>query len=256
MKFYGTILLALCLYTPKDVWGFQAATPKTIKPSFALHAEPEVGWDNMQLTSPFIRVLGESRRTWQFVDTSREIVQVVMKSEGRPMRAVSELWVGPDWTPVTIKTYSEDGLERPIQTLIGTRNKEANIEIRNVGGYEFPFSGSCAYAEPPLSTARTDLAERTEGRYIEGGGAVYTVNFAADVQQVQVLLSTDKLQLNAKIELLNGPNNVKQSFEIYTNNGLLNSLYVVFNTPGSGNVVRVTNIAPLEFPCKAYMSPV
>jgi hypothetical protein len=81
------------------------------------------------------------------------------------------------------------------------------------------------------------------------------MNFAANVQRVQVLLSTDKLMLNAKIEVLNGPNNIKQSFEIFTNNGLLNSLYVVFNLPGSGNTVRVTNIAPLEFPCKAYAGP-
>ena len=252
MKFYGSILLAICLFAPKDVYGFQAATPKTVKPSFALHAETEIGWDNMP--SPFIRVLGESRRTWQFNDVDREIVQVVMKSEGRPVEALSELWIGPNWTPITMKTYSEDGLVRPVQTLIGTRNKEANIEIKNVGGYEFPFSASAAYAEPPLSTARSDLAE-TEGRYIEGAGAVYTMNFAANVQRVQVLLSTDKLMLNAKIEVLNGPNNIKQSFEIFTNNGLLNSLYVVFNLPGSGNTVRVTNIAPLEFPCKAYAGP-
>jgi hypothetical protein len=70
------------------------------------------------------------------------------------------------------------------------------------------------------------------------------------------MISTDKLMLKAKIELLNGPNNIKQSFQIYTQSGSVSALYVVFNTPGSGNTVRVTNIAPLEFPCRAYMSPV
>lgn len=52
------------------------------------------------------------------------------------------------------------------------------------------------------------------------------------------------------------PNNFKQKYEVFTNNGLLNSLYVIFNTPGAGNVVRVTNLAPLEFPCKAFIASV
>ena len=212
-------------------------------------------WDLNRLP-PTIRCEGgNTRRTWNFGDVSREVVQVVMTSEGRPMNADIEVWIGPDWTPLKLNSYSEDGRERPVQTLIGTRKKAANVEIRNTGGYEFPLSATCLYATPPLEDIRDEVPKDIEGRYVEGG-AVYSVPFDPAVDQVQVLLNTDTRQLNARVELLNGPNNPKQQFEIFTNNGLLNSLYVVFNTPGSGNVVRVTNIAPLEFPCKAYITAI
>jgi len=181
------------------------------------------------------------------------MVQVGIDSNGRPVEALIELWIGPDWTPMKVKAYTEDGLMRPIQSLIGTRNKAAAIDINNTGPGDFPLNAAAAYAKPPLANVRQELLTANQGRYIEGG-AVHSVNFDATVDQVQVLLYTDTRQLNAQVELLNGPNNFKQKFEVFTNNGMLNSLYVVFNSPGSGNVVRVTNLAPLEFPCKAFIA--
>ena len=64
---------------------------------------------------------------------------------------------------------------------------------------------------------------------------------------------TDGKQLNAKIELFSGPNNLKQTFECFTNNGELNSLCVCFNTPDAGNTVRIINLAPVEFPCYIHL---
>jgi hypothetical protein len=267
MKVFAT-LLALCAFQP---WGGTTTNAFSVLPaprkalkssSVELRATPLPGgkgtatsWDLAGI-SPIVRIEGQTRRTWQFGDINQEVVQVAVKSEGRPMNAEIELWIGPDWTPLMIKAYSEDGAVRPIQTLVGTRNKFAEIEVRNTGPYEFPINAAASYAKPPLSEIRNDIPKAEgPGRYVEGG-AVYSVPFEPTVDQVQVLLNTETRQLNAKVELLNGPNNKKQEFEIFTNNGVLNSLYVVFNTPGSGNVVRVTNIAPLEFPCKAYISAV
>mmetsp|Transcript_32027 Transcript_32027/g.37342 ORF Transcript_32027/g.37342 Transcript_32027/m.37342 type:complete len:272 (+) Transcript_32027:120-935(+) len=205
-------------------------------------------WE-MDKISPNQRIEGETRHTWNFPDISREVVQVALKTEGRPCSADVELWIGPDWTPVKINSYSEDGKERPIQTLIGTRNKSANLEIRNTGGYEFPLTAAVSYAISPLADARKTLPQEGS-RYIEGG-AVYSHSFDPEVDQVQCLLKTDGRMLNAKIELLNGPNNVKQTLEVFTNNGELNSLFVVFETPGAGNTIRIRNLATLEFPCAA-----
>jgi mRNA-degrading endonuclease HigB of HigAB toxin-antitoxin module len=53
-----------------------------------------------------------------------------------------------------------------------------------------------------------------------------------------------------------GPNNVKQYFEAFTNNGQLNSMYVLFNTPGGGNTIRIFNHNTVEFPIKAYVTAV
>jgi hypothetical protein len=52
------------------------------------------------------RIEGDTRRTWDFGDVSKDTVQVVMKSEGRPVNADIELWIGPDWTP-----YKFEGLQ-------------------------------------------------------------------------------------------------------------------------------------------------
>merc|ERR1712157_578321 len=94
---------------------------------------------------------------------------------------------------------------------------------------EFPLNAGCNYAVPPLSDVRGKMPETTDGNYIEGG-AIWSLPIQAGMEQVAVLLETDTRQLNAVIEILAGPNNPKQSYKVFTNNGLLNSLYVVFNS--------------------------
>merc|ERR1719424_416097 len=88
------------------------------------------------------RIEGTTRKTWKFNDMSKDRVQLAFNSEGRPINSEVQLWLGPDWTPFTLKAYSEDGKKRPIQTLVGTRNKSCMIEVRNVGDDTFPFSAA------------------------------------------------------------------------------------------------------------------
>jgi len=240
---------------------FSTAAPKSSRGASALQSTPEYlptggsdtsTWNIASISRPK-RIEGLSREHWEFPDVNQEFVQVMADSNGRPIDAEIDLWIGPDWTPMRVKAYSEDGIVRPVQTIIGTRNKPAAIDVTNQGPQDFPLNAAACYAKPPYTGIRDRLIDMGEGRYIEGG-AVHSVNFDPTVDQVQVLLYTETRQLKAQVEILNGPNNPKQKYEVFTNNGLLNSLYVVFNSPGSGNVIRITNLAPLEFPCKAYVA--
>jgi len=237
------------------------------KPSYAVKSAPQLmmaelaqspssGWGIKDITpdgSLTQRVEGMTRKTWKFNDITKDTVQVAVTSEGRPVNADVQLWIGPDWTPMTLQAYSEDGKARPIQTIVGTRNKAATIEIRNVGEYEFPFNAASNYATGAMATLPKDMPAATEGERVDGG-AIRSYPLDPATEALEVVLKTDGKQLNAKVELLNAPNNAKQTYEIFTNNGLLNPLCLCFNTPDAGNTLRVVNLASVEFPCNVHLT--
>jgi len=201
------------------------------------------------------KVEGKTRKTWKFSDLGKERVQVAITSEGRPVNADIQLWLGPDWTPFSMKAYSEDGKVRPIQTIVGTRNKAAMIEVRNVGEYEFPFSAASNYAAGAMAAVPTEIPAAVEGERCDGG-AVRTYPLDPTCDELEVVLNTEGKQLNARIELRQGPNTPNQRFECFTNNGQLNSLCVCFKCPDPLNTVRVVNLAPVEFPCYIHLNEV
>jgi hypothetical protein len=192
MKMFVTVLL-LSIALGANAFSAPLATPSS---------NDKASW-NIDSMLNIMRVEGNSRRTWDFGDLTKDTVQTVLTSSGRPIGADVELWIGPNWTPFKMKVYSEDGQLRPVQTLVGTRNMAARVECRNTYAMEFPFNAACAYAKAPLSSVRKQIPESISPRYVEGG-AVYMVPFDSEAEQVQVLLQTDARQLSAKVELLNG----------------------------------------------------
>jgi len=216
----------------------------------------ESKWDMKEITPDgklVQRVEGNTRKTWSFNNLAKDRVQVALTSEGRPVNADIQLWLGPDWTPFSLKAYSEDGKLRPIQTLVGTRNKAAMIEVRNVGEYEFPFNAASNYAKGAMALLPQEIPATSTPVRVDGG-ALRSFPLDPECEQLEVVLNTDGKQLNARVELLNAPNNPKQTFEVFTNNGELNSLCVCFNTIDPGNTVRIVNLAPVEFPCYIHLN--
>jgi hypothetical protein len=214
--------------------------------------------DIWESTSP-VTVQGGSLRTWSFTTPVIERVQVLLKSEGRPVNANVELWQGPDNSPQKMKVYIEDGSVRPFCAVIETPRGNNAIAIRNTGCVEFPLiAGVMAEvgngSTTGLGAATKALSEKSIKKTIQGG-AVHTHPFGSNVASVQILLKTDGCPLSARIELLQGPNNKKQVVEVYTENGMERPLYAVIDTPGRGNVVRIVNTATVEFPIAASVEP-
>ena len=203
-------------------------------------------WEN---SSPVI-VQGGSLRTFQFADPNVDAIQVLLKSRGRPIDADVELWNGPNNTPHKMKIYVEDGAMRTFNAVVGTPRGPNTVSIRNTGQIEFPID---AVVRPDinydgLAHSIASVAQRSETIQ---GGAIRTFPFGPSVDSVAVILKTDGRPLNARIELLQGPNQNKQVVELYTEDGTDRPFFAIIETPGSGNVVRVVNSAPLEFPLYA-----
>jgi hypothetical protein len=197
-----------------------------------------------------ILVQGNTLKTWSYASRAVERVQVSLSTEGRPLDADIELWQGPDNTPVKMRVYSEDGYTRPFNAVIETPNAPNTVAIRNIGQIEFPLAASLIandVEEPVSDFPGTALTVQ--------GGALRTYPFSPDVQRVEVMLKTDGRPLNARIELLQGPNNNKQVIELYADDGLARPFFAIIDTVGSGNVVRIVNTAPIEFPMVASVQP-
>ena len=197
-----------------------------------------------------IIVQGGSLCTWSYTSPKVEQIQVVLCSEGRPFDADIELWQGPDNTPCKVRVYAENGRLRPFNAVLETPREQNTIAIRNIGQLEFPFAAHVYHKHVDVPSLDTNAASST----IQGG-ALRTYPFDGFVESVEVLLKTNGRPLNARIELLQGPNNNKQVMELYTEDGNDRPFFCILETPGSGNVVRVVNTGPIEFPMRASVLP-
>ena len=193
---------------------------------------------------------GGSLRTWSYRSPQVEQVQVMLGTDGRPLDADIELWHGPDNTPCKMRVYVENGQLRPFSAVVETPRGPNTIAIRNIGQIEFPIAAN-VIADSVDSPSPDCLGSSTTIQ----GGALRTYPFDPSVDSVEVLLKTDGRPLNARIELLQGPNNNKQVIELYTEDGCDRPFFCVLETPGSGNVVRIVNTAPVEFPMTAGVVP-
>jgi len=193
---------------------------------------------------------GSSLRTWSYCSPAIEQVQIVLTTDGRPLDADIELWNGPDNTPFKIRVYIENGELRPFSSVIETPRGPNTIAVRNIGQIEFPISATTFIKN--LDVPSNECISRLNTIQ---GGALRTYPFDPSIESVQVFIRTDGRPLNARIELLQGPNNNKQVIELYTDDGCDRPFFCILQTPGSGNVVRVVNTAPVEFPMSAAVVP-
>ena len=149
-----------------------------------------------------------------------------------------------------MRVYVENGQLRPFSAVVETPRGPNTVAIRNIGQIEFPIAANVVADVVDMPSADCVQSSTT----IQGG-ALRTYPFDPSVDSVQVLLKTDGRPLNARIELLQGPNNNKQVIELYTEDGLDRPFFCILETPGSGNVVRIVNTAPVEFPMTASVVP-
>ena len=195
---------------------------------------------------------GHALRTWQFEDPTVKKVQVEVSTIGRPLNASIEVWKAVSRRPVQIRAYSEDGEERPFSAVLCI-NGPGTVAIRNTNSVEFPVTAlvdSMNVAVP--ASEHVDFVQNIEG------GSLRTFPMGPGAEAVEIVLETDGRPLNARIEILQGPNEDKQFIEFETDDGMKRPFFFTLNTPwhgGGTSVVKVINTGPVEFPLFASVVP-
>jgi hypothetical protein len=170
-----------------------------------------------------------------------------------------ELWQGPDNVPQKVAVYVEDGRARPFRCFFATPYSGNSISIRNTNTLEYPLQaileGGKVGMDDPETKEKMERIQTSKPKICQGGATI-TERFNPEVQSVQVFLQSEGRPMECRIELIQGPNNVKQVMEVYTEEGSIRPFYAIIETPGYGTgVVRIINSSTMEFPFTATVQP-
>ena len=197
-----------------------------------------------------ILVQGGSLRTWSY-HRPRWSRSRPPSTEGRPLDADIELWHGPDNTPCKMRVYVENGQLRPFSAVIETPAAREHRRDPQHWPDRVPDRGQRRRRQRSTSRRPTASPPRRSSRAVPCAPTPSTRPSTA----CRSCSRRTACLLNARIELLQGPNNNKQVVELYTEDGCDRPFFCVLETPGSGNVVRIVNTAPVEFPMTAGVVP-
>lgn len=208
-------------------------------------------------------VQGGSLRTWTThgtpVGSPVQDHHVTLATDGRPLDASVELWDGPANTPVRMQIYGEDGHERPVRTVMRGRGSPSTVALRNTGPMEFPVAGHVSRTAPPVDAAGMAVDGPTAECFATAkriqGGAERTYPFDWTVESVQIYITSDGMPVTATIDVLQGPNTVRQGIQLYSDDGREKPIIYVLETPGPGCVVQINNDGPMEYPLAAAAVP-
>lgn len=201
-------------------------------------------------------VQGHSRKT--FSTSQHDSSNVYLGSDGRPVHANVEVWQGPNHRPAAMRLYSEDGHMRPWNAGFANTNRggySSALTVENEGSVAFPLNadvrgysnnGYCGRSQY-VGTSRRRVAT------VDGGG-LRTFNLSGYEGRVAVELFSDGMPIYADVEVWQGPGNIKQMGEVYTDNGRDRPWSAVIDTY-RGCTVAIRNVGPLEFPLKASVEP-
>lgn len=219
-------------------------------------------------------IQGGALKTWSFPssDVDRLVVSMTsdhptldtMTHEGRLLHAKVDLCQGPNNTPLQMIVKSGKGKLRPFKAIIETPGGHSSLFIRNIANLEFPIMACVEAAMEDASAAGGAAAEfKSVSKSVYDmanpktlqGGSVVTFPLQSSIASVKVMLKTEGRPLNALIELVQGPNSIKHTIDLYTEHGIDRPFFAVVTCPGAENVIRVVNTAPVEFPLTVGVEP-
>jgi len=209
---------------------------------------------------------GGTVRTWD-IPPEAERLSYYIRTNGRPLKAMVELWVGPIRRIHSVNIESEDGDESPFRAMLKFKPGTKTLKISTTGSHEFPLEFG---AEVPNAARMQDTWAATQkvfednpkvtvqGGSTEGGGGsvrYFTIPDHVDSTQL-VLWSRDigKRTVKCKVEVLQGPNSVRQLYDLHCG-GSTQPYHAIIPTPGTGWTIRIIATNYMEFPFEAVVTP-
>lgn len=209
---------------------------------------------------------GGTVRTWD-IPPDAERLSYYIRTNGRPLKALVELWVGPIRRIHSVDIECEDGDMTPFRAMLKFKPGTKTLKISTTGSHEFPIEFG---AEVPNASRMEETWAATQkvfdtspqttvqgGSTEGGGGSVRYFNIPDDVETTQMVLwSRDigKRTVKAKIEVLQGPNSVRQLYTLHCG-GSTQPYHCVIPTPGPGWTIRIIATNYMEFPFSAVVTP-
>mmetsp|Transcript_104998 Transcript_104998/g.303818 ORF Transcript_104998/g.303818 Transcript_104998/m.303818 type:complete len:278 (-) Transcript_104998:163-996(-) len=262
MKLLGRTL-ALALAATSGVSAFAPlSTPSSSlsSTSLASTAVPETAFDDSLFPTDIPLELiqgGKTVKTFPLAPGT-ERIQLLFKTNGRPLKGKVNLWLGPLRQTHTLEMDVEDGNETPIRYTLKFKPVGQVLRIETSSMSELPMLAGVLIPTPERqkelqknTEAVWAAAEKTiiQGGSTEGGGgAIRTWAIPENVESVQFLSwarDTGMKSFKMDLELLHGPNNVKQKFLLQCGGGS-QPWHGIFETPGPDWQIRLRNKKFLE----------
>mmetsp|Transcript_11958 Transcript_11958/g.33115 ORF Transcript_11958/g.33115 Transcript_11958/m.33115 type:complete len:293 (+) Transcript_11958:202-1080(+) len=192
---------------------------------------------------------GGTIRTYQ-VPPGVERLQYVIRSDGRPLKARVELWIGPIRRIHYCELDMMNGAKTPYRATLKFKPLGVTLRIGTTkkSSGEFPIMAGVYVPKPDESKSIGKLTqavfegnEKTlvQGGAIEGGhGAVRVFKYDETIKSMQLVIwsrDVGKKSYKAYIEVLNGPNNDKQILDLQCGGGT-QPYHAVIQTPGIGEI--------------------
>lgn len=205
---------------------------------------------------PFQRIEGGGTLRTYKLPPGAERVQYEVRTNGRPLKAKVELWLGPIRRTHCMDIDVMDGSKTPFRgTLLKFRGPEPVLKISTAPDCsgEFPLLAA-VYAPPPqrqieIMEEVQELWDSSPKSLVQGGstwgglGQVRTFDVDDTVDSVQLIIwsgETGRKSLKAKLEALAGPNNKRQFYDLHCGGGS-QPYHCIIDTPGPGWTIRIQN---------------
>lgn len=201
---------------------------------------------------PTMNIPGGSLRTWSFPGLDVERVALSLQTDGNPLNADVELWQGPQNKPQKMKVYLEEGRHNVFNAVIQTPRAANTVAVRNSSPMVFPVTASVV-PEVGFGALGHEIRNTIDAsiRDVFQGGSMKTYSFPHTISKILVLLRTDGRPLNAKIEMLSGPENQRQTIEIYIEDGRERPFFAIIETPEEGHSLQIENTGDMQLPFTA-----